>query len=70
MRLDRDNDYYYIKIRSFNDNIFSTYSNQVLIYPQLESDLSAPELNFNSIFKVPVYQKKTFDLTAFIFEDS
>ncbi|MBW7954446.1 VCBS repeat-containing protein [Candidatus Gracilibacteria bacterium] len=64
-----ENDYYYAKIRSFKNNIFSSYGNQILLSPQKESDNKLPEVNFNLI-KLPVYQKKLFDFTDSIYENS
>jgi hypothetical protein len=69
IRLNRDNDYYYAKINSFKDNINWTISEQLLLSPQRESDNTWPELDLDSI-KVPVYLKKTIDLTPFVYEDS
>ncbi len=65
----KNNDYYYAKINAFKDNIFSSSTRQILLAPQKESDLSAPELSFNT-FRLPIYQKKIFDLTNFIYENS
>ena len=42
--LNMDNDYLYATIQSFKNNIFSTYSNQILLSPQKEADNIAPEL--------------------------
>jgi hypothetical protein len=42
-----DNDYLYATIQSFKNNIFSTYSNQILLSPQKEADNIAPELYLN-----------------------
>jgi len=39
-----DNDYLYVTIQSFKENIFSTRSNQILLSPQIEADNLAPEL--------------------------
>ncbi len=64
------NNFYYIKARSFQKNRFSTYSNQVLLSPQKESDTRAPEILDFSAIKVPVYQKKIINMSQYIFEDS
>jgi len=56
-----ENDYYYAKIRSFKNALFSTYSNQILLSPQNESDTTAPEISNVSSLKVPVYGQKIFD---------
>ncbi len=65
-----ENDYYYAKIRSFKNALFSTYSNQILLSPQNESDTTAPEISNVSSLKVPVYGQKIFDLSESIFENS
>lgn len=70
IRLNRENDYLYAKIKSFKNNIFSTNSNQIVLSPQIEADRYAPDLNFNNSIKIPVYQKQTIDLTPYIYEDS
>lgn len=69
IRLYRENDFYYAKINSFKNNINGTLSSQILLSPQKESDRLAPELSIWTI-RVPVYQKKTIDLTPYIYEDS
>jgi hypothetical protein len=42
-----DNDYLYATLQSFKNNIFSSYSNQILLSPQKEADNIAPELHLN-----------------------
>jgi hypothetical protein len=64
-----NNDFYYAKIKWFKDEIIWTISNQILLSPQIQADNYAPELILSSI-KVPVYQKKTFSLLDYIYEDS
>ena len=64
-----ENGFYYGKIRAFSNWIYSNYSNQIAITPQKQSDKKAPEIsNFN--IDVPVYEKKTIDITDYINEDS
>lgn len=63
------NDFYYAKMRSFLNWDFSTYSNQILLSPQLESDDTPPELSWFSSIKIPVYQKVTMDMTNYIYDD-
>ncbi len=65
-----ENDFYYAKIRSFKNNKFSTYSNQILLSPQKESDKKAPEISNLYTIKLPVYQKKIFNITDNVFENS
>ena len=69
IRVKRDNDYYYAKIKAFDKNIIWTLSKQILIAPQNEADLNAPELTLPSI-RIPVYQGHIVDLTNDIYEDS
>lgn len=68
IRVKNKNDFYYWKMRSFSDWIFSTYSRSILSSPQKESDLTAPENNIRNI-DIPIFQKKEIDLTNFIFEN-
>gem|GEM_PF-2486012 len=70
IRLNRENDFYYSKIRLFKENLFGTYSRQILLSPQSAADINSPELSLNSVIKVPVYQKERVDLTPYIYEDS
>lgn len=65
-----ENNFYYGKIRTFKQWLYSTYSNQILLSPQKESDNKAPEIDNFSALKVPVYQKKIIDVWEYIFEDS
>ena len=65
-----ENGFYYAKIKSFKNNIFSSYSNQAVLSPQKESDTISPEINWLSTIKLPVFTKQTFDLTPYIFENS
>jgi len=69
IRVQRDNDYYYAKINTFNNNVDWTLSKQILIAPQNEADMNAPELTLPNI-RIPVYQKYITDLTNEIYEDS
>jgi hypothetical protein len=66
--LNMDNDYLYATIQSFKNNIFSTYSNQILLSPQKEADNIAPEL-YISWIQIPVYQEKIIDIWGMIYED-
>ena len=63
-----DNDYLYSRMQGFKNNIYWTKTSQVLLSPQKESDLSAPELNLNSI-TIPVYQEEIIDLSDWIYEN-
>ncbi|PID86452.1 hypothetical protein CSB08_00530 [Candidatus Gracilibacteria bacterium] len=68
VRVEKNNDSYYGKIRSFSNGIFGTYSKSILSSPQKESDLLAPENNIRNI-DIPIFQEKEIDLTPFIFEN-
>jgi len=70
IRLDKENDFYYSKIRVFRENLFGTPSRQILLSPQNAADINSPELSLNSAIRIPVYQKETVDLTPYIYEDS
>lgn len=70
IRTEIENDNYYAKVRTFSKWVFWTYSNQVLLSPQIYSDTKAPQISSLDNLKVPVYQKKQIDLSDYIFEDS
>jgi hypothetical protein len=67
--LSKKNDYYYARIYAFNNWVRWTKSNQILLSPQLAADNFAPDLNFNSTIKIPVYQTRTIDFSDYIFEN-
>ena len=66
--LNMDNDYLYAILQSFHANIYSTYSNQIVLSPQKQADNIAPELYLPGI-KIPVYQEKVINLWDMIYED-
>ena len=68
--LNLENDYLYTRVLSFKKNIYSTYSNNVLLSPQVKADIYAPSLSFSNTIRIPVFQKKIIDLTPFIYEDN
>jgi len=68
--LNTPNDYFYSTLQVFKNNIYWTKNSQILLSPQLESDRDAPELDFNSKIRIPVYQNKIIDLTDSIYENS
>jgi hypothetical protein len=70
IRVKLENDFYYSKISGFKNNIFSTVSAQEIMSPQIQADTKAPELDMNSLIKVPVYIEKTVDLTDSLYENS
>lgn len=70
IRLRVANDFYYAKIHTFRDNIPWTQSRQILLSPQKQADTQPPEIGLNQKIRIPVYQKKTIDLTPYIYEDS
>lgn len=70
IRSEIKNDYYYAKIRTFKNNLFSTYSAQTLLSPQNESDTTAPEISNISHLRIPVYSQKIFDISTSLFENS
>ena len=70
IKLNRPNDFLYWKIHALHNGITGTLSSQKLAAPQVEADTYAPELNFNGTIRIPVYQYKTIDLTASVYENS
>lgn len=65
-----ENDFYYARIQSFDQSIFSTFSQQILLSPQTQADTLAPELALNQKIRIPVYQQQEVDLSPYIYEDS
>lgn len=70
IRTKLENEFYYSKISWFKNNIFSTFSAQEIMSPQIQADTKSPELDINSTIKVPVYIEKTIDLTESLYENS
>ncbi len=70
LRVSSENDYFYAKIQAFSRNKFSSYSQQILLSPQKQSDTTAPEILWLAQLRVPVYQKQRIDITDFIYENS
>ena len=70
LTLNVENNFYYARMMSFKEKIFSTDSKTILLSPQKEADTSPPVLSFKWVIRVPVYQKKVFDLSQYIYEDS
>ncbi|MDA7494830.1 hypothetical protein N8455_00650, partial [Candidatus Gracilibacteria bacterium] len=62
-----DNDYLYAYMQSFNKDVFSTYSEKILLSPQIVADGIPPKLYLNEL-RIPVYQEKIVNLEDFIFE--
>ena len=70
IRLEVENDYLYSRIYALQDDLIWTKSNQVLLAPQIESDLIAPELNFRGTIEIPIYQKIPVDFSEYLYEAS
>ncbi len=68
--MSKANDFYYSKIYAFKDNILWTISSQILLSPQISSDTKAPEIEIDSWIRIPVYQKRNFDFSSYIYEES
>jgi len=69
IRLKVPNDFYYARINAFSEIIDSTYSQQILLAPQVYNDSLAPQIWLNQKIRIPVYQTQTVDLTPYIYED-
>jgi hypothetical protein len=69
IRLNSENDFYYARIQTVHENRASTLSEQILLAPQKEADIFAPELDLNQSIRIPVYQKQNVNLTDAIYED-
>jgi len=70
IRLNIPNDFYYARLQSFQNNILSTLSEQILLSPQAEADRFPPEIGFTQKIRIPVYQVQEVDFTPYIYEDS
>lgn len=70
IRLNIPNDFYYARLQSFQDNVTSTLSEQILLAPQAEADRFPPEIGFTQKIRIPVYQAQEVDFTPYIYEDS
>lgn len=70
IRLNVPNDFYYARLQSFQNNIASTMSEQILLAPQTEADRFPPEIGFTQKIRIPVYQAQEVDFTPYIYEDS
>jgi hypothetical protein len=66
----KTNDYYYANIYSLRGDIIWNYSNQILLSPQRESDIYAPEIKLDWVVRIPVYQKQIFDFTSSLYENT
>jgi len=55
---------------SETSNIEITYASQKLAGPQIQADTYAPELNYNQVVRIPVYQEKVIDFTDSVYENS
>lgn len=69
IRLEIPNDFYYARIAALEDDIYSTWSRQILLSPQSYSDTLAPQIGLNQKIRIPVYQQQTVDFTPYIYED-
>lgn len=49
--------------------MYGTLSKQILLAPQSESDIIAPQIGLGQSIRVPVYQSYDFDLTPYVYED-
>jgi hypothetical protein len=65
-----DNDYYYSRALPFKEWVLWTRSNQVLLSPQVSSDITKPEINLDEAIKVPIYQEYTYDFTPYLDDTS
>jgi hypothetical protein len=57
-------------MQSFKNNIYSTKTSQILLSPQLQADKIPPEIDIRDAIRIPVYQKRTIDITDSIYENS
>ena len=70
MRQELPNDFYYAMIHMFANNIDGNLSHQILLSPQKEADTTKPDINVTDALRIPVYQKKLFDFTSYIYEET
>jgi hypothetical protein len=69
IRIPVPNDFYYSKMYSFKWNLTWTYNEQMVVWPQIESDLSAPWVSLKNIF-IPVYKEKEILIWDYIYDNS
>lgn len=70
VRTNIENDFYYARVKAFYENVYWTFSKQILLSPQKESDDSEPEINFDETIKIPIKQVKKVELLNYIYENS
>jgi hypothetical protein len=69
VRVELPNNFYYLRMQSWRGDTLGNISKQILLSPQKEADLNPPRINLNEKIRVPVYQKRLFDFTPYIYED-
>lgn len=69
VRLSRNNDFYYAKLKAFRWSLHWTYSETELLSPQIQADYSVPSVFINRI-EIPVYTSKEFYFEEFTYDDS
>ena len=69
IRLEVPNDFYYAQLQALQGNIQGTWSQQILLAPQIYADRTPPQLGLNQKIRIPVYQEQVVDLTPYIYED-
>jgi hypothetical protein len=63
------NNLYYGHMQAFSEEIFGNFSKAITFSPQNAADTTAPSLSLHDI-RIPVYQEKTIDITAFVYDSS
>lgn len=64
--LSAPNDWYYAKLSSVSKNVESTATSLHLLSPQKHADTEGPLITYGDVIRVPVYQKQTLNLKAYL----
>lgn len=70
IRQELQNDFYYAVIHMFKNGIEGNLSKQILLAPQKEADTRKPDITLDNAIRIPVYQKRLFDFTSYIYEEA
>ncbi len=69
VRVPQENGMYYARAEAFSWDLPATISQQILLAPQEQADVFAPQIGYSDTIRVPVYQTHTINMTPYIYED-
>ncbi len=64
--LSAPNDWYYARLSSVEKDTNGTVVSLNLLSPQREADTEGPLITYGDVIKVPVYQKRTLNLSTYL----